>query len=133
MPQVSISEAARLTGKARSTIQRHVQQGKVSKGKDAGGNPVIDTSELERVYGPLQQRGSSIGHSIGQRAAPHEAGAGRGETEALKRENALLREQVDDLRKDRDHWRQQATALLTDRRQAGPRSFWSWLQGRKTA
>jgi hypothetical protein len=133
MPQVSISEAARLTGKARSTIQRHIRQGKVSKEKEAEGNPVIDTSELERVYGSLQQRGSSIDHSIGQSEAPNAAGVGRGEAEALKRENALLREQVDDLRKDRDHWRQQATALLTDRRQAGPRSFWGWLQGRKTA
>ncbi|MCB1782201.1 MAG: hypothetical protein KDJ34_19345, partial [Candidatus Competibacteraceae bacterium] len=27
---------------------------------------------------------------------------------------------IDDLRQDRDHWRQQATALLTDRREPAP-------------
>jgi hypothetical protein len=42
----------------------------------------------------------------------------------LQREVELLRERIrekndiiDDLRQDRDHWRQQATALLTDRRE----------------
>jgi hypothetical protein len=54
MADVSISEAARLTGKGRATIQRHIKNGKLSVGKDAAGNPVIDTSELVRVYGVIQ-------------------------------------------------------------------------------
>ena len=54
MTQVTISEAARRVGIARSTLLRHIKNGKVSKviGKD--GKPWLDTSELLRVYGDLK-------------------------------------------------------------------------------
>ena len=50
MALVTISEASRLTGKARKTIYAHIQSGKVSSrlGKDKVRK--IDTSELVRVY-----------------------------------------------------------------------------------
>jgi len=63
----------------------------------------------------------------------------------LQRELELLRERIrekdsiiDDLREDRDHWRQQATALLTDQRPQAPQKAvqgrftraWSILKGR---
>jgi len=54
MPIVSISEAARLTGKARSTIQSYIKTGKISKTTDNHtGNIGIETSELLRVFGKI--------------------------------------------------------------------------------
>lgn len=50
MAIVSISEAARLTGKTRATIHRHINTGKLSKTKNDTGSIGIDTSELIRVY-----------------------------------------------------------------------------------
>lgn len=50
MAKISISEAARLTGKNRSTLHRHIKAGKLSKHFDQDNNPVLDTSELSRVY-----------------------------------------------------------------------------------
>lgn len=50
MAKISISEAARLTGKNRSTLHRHINSGKLSKHLDDDNNPVLDTSELSRVY-----------------------------------------------------------------------------------
>ena len=47
---VNIQKAIELTGVSRSTIQRHIKQGKLSK-TDKG----IDTAELIRVYGELKQ------------------------------------------------------------------------------
>jgi len=49
MAKISISEASRLTGKNRSTLHRHIKIGKLSKMMD-GDVPVVDTSELARVY-----------------------------------------------------------------------------------
>ena len=49
MAKISISEASRLTGKNRSTLHRHIKSGKLSKIMD-GDVPVVDTSELARVY-----------------------------------------------------------------------------------
>lgn len=50
MSKHTISEAARLVGKHRSTIQKHIKEGKLSKTVDDEGHPHIETSELLRVY-----------------------------------------------------------------------------------
>lgn len=52
---VSISEAARLVRKSRSTLYKtYIETGKLSVGQDsATGRPVVDTSELMRVFGAL--------------------------------------------------------------------------------
>ena len=54
MAQVSVTKAARLAGVSRSTFYRsYINTGKVSVGSDQQGNPVVDTSELLRVFGVL--------------------------------------------------------------------------------
>lgn len=50
---VSISEAARLTGKNRRTLHRHIEAGRLSVSHDATGAPQVEIVELLRVYGPL--------------------------------------------------------------------------------
>ncbi|MDK4679193.1 hypothetical protein [Kingella negevensis] len=53
MAIVSISEAARLVGKSRRTIQRDIAAGKLSKCDNGKNGKKLDTSELLRVYGSL--------------------------------------------------------------------------------
>lgn len=54
MAIVSISEAAKITGKARSTIQSYIKTGKLSKTTDLHTGVVgVDTSELIRCFGEL--------------------------------------------------------------------------------
>lgn len=55
MALVSISEAARLVRKSRSTLYKtYIETGKLSVGQDsATGRPVVDTSELIRVFGAI--------------------------------------------------------------------------------
>ena len=50
MSKHTISDAARVVGKHRSTIQKHIREGKLSKLIDNDGNSYIETSELLRVY-----------------------------------------------------------------------------------
>lgn len=52
---VNIQKAIELTGRSRSTIQRHIKQGKLSK-TDKG----IDTAELLRVYGEFKPVNESV-------------------------------------------------------------------------
>jgi len=47
----SISAAARIIGKTRSTVRRHVEAGQLSVEIDNSGKKQIDASELSRVYG----------------------------------------------------------------------------------
>lgn len=51
---VSIQKATELTGKSRSTIERHIKQGIVSRADNG-----IDTSELLRVYGAFKSGGDT--------------------------------------------------------------------------
>jgi chromosome segregation ATPase len=133
MPKVSISEAARMAGKSRITIHRHIEKGLVSKEIDETGSPVIDVSELERVYGSLRHDTASEGVSREPHATDetsNDSSLLQGEIENLRerlslvtnereRERQTLRETITDLREDRDRWRAQAeraTRLLTDQR-----------------
>jgi len=54
MSIVSISEAARLTGKSRQTLYKHLHNGQLSLSIDVNRSKGIDTSELIRVYGQLK-------------------------------------------------------------------------------
>lgn len=50
MPQIKLGEAARLTGKAKSTIHRAMESGRLSYTVDAEGERLIDPAELARVF-----------------------------------------------------------------------------------
>jgi hypothetical protein len=56
MARVSISEAARLTGKSRTTLHRLIKAGDLSTCSGERNAKMVDTSELLRVFGPLNNR-----------------------------------------------------------------------------
>ena len=113
---VTIQEATKLTGKSRATITRHISTGKLSK-TDKG----IDTAELMRVYGALvdtldDSRDASNDDSHDDSMTTHDASQMHQNSEfidALRAQIELLKDQVADIKTDRDHWRNQATMLLT--------------------
>ncbi len=61
MAQVTVSQAAQLTGKNRSTIIRAIEKGHLSAGRHEFGQFLIDPAELERVYGNLRAPDASHG------------------------------------------------------------------------
>ncbi len=54
MAKLNITQAAHAVGKHRSTLQRHIKDGTLSAEKDAADNPLLDVSELQRVYGHVE-------------------------------------------------------------------------------
>ncbi|MGK3285756.1 helix-turn-helix transcriptional regulator [Klebsiella pneumoniae] len=65
MAKVSISEAARLTGKSRTTLHRLIKAGELSTCRGERNAKMLDTSELLRVFGafapvPVEQRGEQV-------------------------------------------------------------------------
>ena len=53
MALLTIAQAARTAGVARSTIYDHLRAGKLSATRTSTGERRIDTSELACVYGPV--------------------------------------------------------------------------------
>jgi septal ring factor EnvC (AmiA/AmiB activator) len=98
MPKVSIAEAARLTGKTRRTIDRHLKDGNISSETDSDGVRRIDVSELIRYYRILPGRPSEENVSLGL----HESET---ELERIRRELAVEKsktEQLQERLKDKD-------------------------------
>jgi len=94
MAQVSISEAARLTGKSRKTLHTYISSGKLTKVTDNQGKPKIDTSELIRVFGNLvsTQETEMSQCNISQQVTPETVTSNTQEVAVLKKEVMLLRE-----------------------------------------
>ena len=130
---LTLGEAAKETGLAKSAISRAIKSGRLSAVKQENGSFAIDPAELFRVY-PR----NSCPEQKTERLATHD------DTEAQRREVALLRELLeevrgerDNIRADRDRWQQQAeriTLLLTHQQQQPPAEtarpgFWRRLFG----
>ncbi len=114
----TLGEAAKATGKAKATISKAIKNGRISAQKDEKGTFHIDPSELHRVYPPTVSSeqeetpantitGSDIAGTIRELQARLESAH-----ERLSDKETVIA----DLKEDRDRWRQQATALLTDQR-----------------
>src|SRR5262245_43280816 len=120
---LSLSEAATAAGIAKSTIWRAVKTGRVSATRTALGTYHVDPAELFRVF-PATPKNTEMK----QPAPAMETGALEGQISALKEVSSLLKEQLEDIRKDRDAWRTQAESsqrLLVDARPRR-RSFFGW-------
>ena len=50
--QLTITQAAQRVGLSRATLYRHIQSGRLSVAVDENGRKWVDSSELDRVYGP---------------------------------------------------------------------------------
>lgn len=126
--KLSASKAAEATGKSIPTISRAIKSGRLSARKLDGGGYEIDPAELFRVFEPVSQNSSET-PNVSPAATPSENKALEVEVKMLRELLEREREVVTDLAKDRDHWRQQATALLTDQREKKPALPW-WRFGR---
>lgn len=120
----TLGTAAKATGKSKTTIQRAIARGQISAQRLEEGGYSIDPAELHRVFPRLSTetvpRDSEMDTTRPQDATPELRARIEGLEAMLARERAAL----DEVRADRDAWKQQATALLA----APPkrRRWWSW-------
>ena len=129
--QYTLGEAAKATGKSKTTLHRAIKSGKISATKQDGNSYAIDPSELHRVF-PLVTP-EHIPEQLRRNDTEHQdetAETLRLQLETTEkereRERQLMKETIADLREDRDRWRQQATSLLEDKR---PKGFLKRLLG----
>jgi len=90
----NLATAAAAAGINKSTVLRHIKAGKVSATRDHNGGWQIDPAEFHRTFPPLVTAGSE------QPPKQQDATA-----DAMV---ALLREQLADMRQQRDHWQIEA-------------------------
>jgi len=101
MAWVTVRQAMKLTGKARSSLYRDMAKGRVSYRSEVDGSRSIDTSELIRVYGELihdetpsrdtQRQGGETGNAVIQELVS--------EIKMLRDEVAGLRVEMQEMRR----------------------------------
>lgn len=126
MAKVNLTQGAKLAGVSRSTLNRHIKEGKVSKANGKDGKPCVDTSELQRVYGELSHTTPSQDVSMTQSETAYSKAENAIEIATLKAELHAAKERLEDVSKDRDEWKGQAktlSTLLTDQRPIAPESI----------
>lgn len=124
MLELSLSQAAKLTGKSKSTINRAIKTGKLSATRHDDGSYSIDPAELSRVFNLEPGKGAE------RRNAEPDGTHLLERIEALEAMLSREREIVADMKEDRDRWRQQANALLTDQRPITSTGWWFWRRKR---
>ena len=90
MTLLTLTQAAKTAGIARSTLYRAIHNGRISVISQPNGSKGIDTSELQRVFGPLQ----STTKPARQHDAPQDVALLQTRIDALERENGLLRDEI---------------------------------------
>lgn len=131
----TLGNAAKATGKSKTTLHRAIKSGRISASKAEDGSYSIEPAELHRVF-------PAVTVEVPQALFPRNDEEQLSNTLAVlrtqleyqekerDRERALLQETIADLREDRDKWRQQATNLLADQRSEplaqNRRRWWPW-------
>jgi hypothetical protein len=113
----SLGKAAAATGLSRSTILRAIKSHRISAAKTDTGDWEIQAAELHRVFPPAQAAQQAMTRGA---TAPEQAAIAVLEAQiaGLKELAEVLRRQLDDVRADRDHWREAHSA--TQRLLPGP-------------
>jgi excisionase family DNA binding protein len=118
----SLAEAAKAVGVSKPTLFRAIKSGKLSAIRRDDGAYDVDPAELHRAFPATV----SDEHDTTRDLKRNETDVLRAEIEGLRQHVALLTSERDDLREDRNRWREQATRLLPAPQPAARRRWWSW-------
>ena len=121
--ELSLSQAAKETGKSKSTINRAIKTGKLSATRHQDGTYSIAASELFRAFPIGTTKGSEW---VDTQPVKEPDGTAHVRIESLEAALQREREINADLMADRDHWRQQATALLAAPPPPKKSRWWPW-------
>jgi hypothetical protein len=130
----SLGEAARMTGRNKSTILRAVRAGKISATRDiASGGWLIEPAELHRVFSAVAATTEATPDAaISNGDTTAELRELRARLEGTEARLADARDQIEDLRQERDRLLSMHEAdqrLLADRREKteeSRRRWWRW-------
>jgi len=106
---LTLGQAARITGKGKTTLVRAIQAGRLSATRREDGGYAIDPSELSRVYNVTPEGVSATGDVV-HRATPSDPEL---ETRLALAEAELrsMKDMLVEVRQSRDDWKAQAERL----------------------
>ena len=101
---LTLGKAALEVGKSKPTILKALKTGRLS-GTKVGAEWQIESSELFRCYPPIAKVNDNALHQVNPQENPIQIAVLQAKLDAAH-------QQIEDLKEDREHWRQQANRLL---------------------
>jgi len=126
----TLHQAATATGLHKTSILRAIKSGRISGAKDDNGQWHVEPVELHRVFPPVAERNEST--DAEQRDAALDLAEAHQRARQAAHALSELQATLDDMRRDRDCWRDQAQASmrqLTDQREHERRPWWRRMAG----
>jgi excisionase family DNA binding protein len=114
---LSLREAAEAAGLSKSSIHRAIASGRLSATRLEGGAFEIDPSELSRAFPPRRSRSGAAGQrgmaaeTDGTAETRAKLTQAEAQLDALKSLLAVEQRRGEELRQERDEWRDQAKRL----------------------
>ena len=106
----TLNKAAKLSGRAKSTISNAIKDGRLSAAKNKSGGYEIDGAELSRVFPFPVEDQSPVPQPNTQKE--HENMVLEVELNAERKLRERLEAEIEDLKVQRDKWQDQAQMLL---------------------
>jgi Fic family protein len=108
---LTLGQASKETGISKPTLSKALKSGRLSYVEKTSAGYKIDPAELFRVFPKQPQETVSSEHLDTPREPPIETSHLQAVLDAKELIEKELRQQIDDLRSDRDEWRKQAQQL----------------------
>lgn len=108
---LTLGEAAKVAKRTKQALAAAIQKGRLSATKDANGVWRVDTAELLRVYPDAKQEIVEGGRGL-EAFDPNEVRLLRAQVEALEELRRVADARAEELKAERDAWKQQAERLL---------------------
>lgn len=111
----TLGEAAKASGKSKTSIRRALDSGRISGVKDALGAWAIEPAELHRVFPRVERRNGDAAAEAARSVTPD----GTGVTPVLEAKLAAAERLIEELRGQCAKWQEQTerlSLLLTDQR-----------------
>ncbi|MGL1889775.1 MAG: hypothetical protein OCD76_24895 [Reichenbachiella sp.] len=111
----SLNEAAKLCGRAKSTLSKAIKSGRMSASKNDKGQFEIDPIELDRVfpYAVTDQSPEPTQNTSSEHENTIENSVLKAKLEAKDELFERLKSEIEDLKSQRNEWREQAKELTT--------------------
>jgi hypothetical protein len=121
----TLAAAATATGLNKTSILRAIKSGKLSGTKDENGQWLVEPVELHRVYPATAEQRCTA--DAAQRDAAPDAAVIEARAVLAEQRLADLKAMLDELRTERDAWREQAQRLALPA-PAPAMTWWRWLR-----